>query len=195
MKRRLLIIAILLLPGAVVNVAVAWAPCRWAWTRLYRWCDGEGLTIRQRSALWAAHAPAEWPSPPRDSVDGGMVWNRISTTMYAVDFSNNTIVLLEAGWPLRCVRSKRFFPEPRRANPIISGAIQLGSQSLPIEPIPLGFALNALFYATLLWLLTVGLFALRGVLRLRRGLCPKCVYPIGESPVCTECGKPLPSLT
>ncbi len=29
-------------------------------------------------------------------------------------------------------------------------------------------------------------------LRLRRGLCPNCVYPMGKSTVCTECGKPLP---
>jgi len=25
-----------------------------------------------------------------------------------------------------------------------------------------------------------------------KGLCPKCAYPIGSSPVCTECGAKLP---
>ncbi len=70
----------------------------------------------------------------------------------------------------------------------------------PWVPIPLGviwpgFALNTLFYAAILWALIPGPFALRRYLRLRRGLCPKCAYPMGESAVCTECGRPLPSLT
>jgi hypothetical protein len=28
--------------------------------------------------------------------------------------------------------------------------------------------------------------------RIKPGLCPACAYPVGSSPVCTECGKPLP---
>jgi hypothetical protein len=60
-----------------------------------------------------------------------------------------------------------------------------------------GFAVNTLFYAAILWLLICGLFALRRFAlrrfaRVRRGLCPACAYPIGESPVCTECGSDLP---
>jgi len=26
-------------------------------------------------------------------------------------------------------------------------------------------------------------------LRIKRGLCPACAYPVGEGPICTECGK------
>ena len=48
------------------------------------------------------------------------------------------------------------------------------------------------FYPTLLRLLIPGPFALRRFLRVKRGLCPKCAYPMGESSVCTECGKPVP---
>ena len=33
---------------------------------------------------------------------------------------------------------------------------------------------------------------LRSQVRRRRGLCPKCAYPVGASPVCTECGTPIP---
>ena len=54
-----------------------------------------------------------------------------------------------------------------------------------------GVAINTLFYATILWLPILP-FALRRFLRVRRGLCPKCAYPIGESAVCTECGRELP---
>ena len=56
------------------------------------------------------------------------------------------------------------------------------------EPLWPGFAVNTLFYAAILWLLIPGPFALRRFVRLRRGLCPKCAYPMGESSVCTECG-------
>ena len=63
---------------------------------------------------------------------------------------------------------------------------------LPYEPMWPGFAINTIFYATLLWLLIPGPFALRRFLRLRRGLCPRCAYPMGESSVCTECGITLP---
>ena len=27
--------------------------------------------------------------------------------------------------------------------------------------------------------------------RIKRGLCPACAYPVGDSEGCTECGKPL----
>jgi hypothetical protein len=27
--------------------------------------------------------------------------------------------------------------------------------------------------------------------RIEHGLCPECAYPVGESPVCTECGTPV----
>ncbi len=63
---------------------------------------------------------------------------------------------------------------------------------VPIRPVWPGFAVNTLFYTAILWLLIWGLSTLRRFLRLRRGLCPKCAYPMGESAVCTECGKPLP---
>ncbi len=63
---------------------------------------------------------------------------------------------------------------------------------IPLRPIWLEFTANTLFYASLLWLLIPGPFALRRFLRLKRGLCLKCAYPAGESSVCTECGGALP---
>jgi len=65
--------------------------------------------------------------------------------------------------------------------------------AVPLNPIWPGFAVNTLFYAALLWLLIPGPFALRRFIRVRRGLCPACAYPRGESDVCSECGKALPS--
>ncbi len=61
------------------------------------------------------------------------------------------------------------------------------------RPLWPGFAVNTLFYAVVLWLLIPGPFALRRFIRVRRGLCPACAYPRGESDVCSECGKALPN--
>ena len=62
---------------------------------------------------------------------------------------------------------------------------------LPMRPIWPGFAINTLFYAAIVWGVFAAPFALRRRRRIKRGLCPKCAYPIGSSDVCTECGKPL----
>ena len=59
---------------------------------------------------------------------------------------------------------------------------------IPLRPIWPGFAINTLFYAAILWGLFAAPLALRRRRRIKRGLCPKCAYPIGASDVCTECG-------
>jgi hypothetical protein len=33
--------------------------------------------------------------------------------------------------------------------------------------------------------------SVRRRMRIRRGLCPACAYPVGQSDVCTECGRPV----
>ena len=69
---------------------------------------------------------------------------------------------------------------------------QIGkTEHVPLIPVWPGFAINTIFYAAILWL-PFGPFELRRSGRLDRGLCPTCAYPMGQSAVCTECGKPLP---
>ena len=61
-----------------------------------------------------------------------------------------------------------------------------------LQPVWRGFLLNTVFYA-LAFILPAGMWwSLRRLIRRRRGLCPGCGYPMGESDVCTECGKALP---
>ncbi len=62
---------------------------------------------------------------------------------------------------------------------------------LPARPNPAGLAVDGLFYAGALWLLTRLRSILARALRERRGVCPNCAYPAGVSPVCTECGTAL----
>ena len=58
--------------------------------------------------------------------------------------------------------------------------------------LPLGFAVNTGLYGLALFLTTFSSRLIRHHVRLRRGLCPKCKYVIGASPICTECGTELP---
>ena len=61
---------------------------------------------------------------------------------------------------------------------------------MPLRPIWPGFAINSIFYATLLWLLTLGPFTVRRMIRRKRGLCIKCGYDLRgtDHDKCPECG-------
>ena len=118
----------------------------------------------------------------------------------------NTTLCAEysAGWPYRSLRWQGPFSEyaDRSFGPCpptsegVRGAWSLpGSWGelrhdvpLPLLPLFPGFVINTVFYALLLWVIFYGPFAARRMLRRRRGVCAKCAYPIGTSPVCTECG-------
>jgi hypothetical protein len=62
---------------------------------------------------------------------------------------------------------------------------------MPLRPLWPGFAINTIFYAAILLALFFAPGSVRRMIRRRRGLCPACAYPVGTSPVCTECGKPV----
>lgn len=62
---------------------------------------------------------------------------------------------------------------------------------LPLTPIWSGFAIDTLFFATLAGVVLGGWRWMIRWRRVKRGLCPACKYPIGTSPVCTECGETL----
>ncbi len=180
MKRRLLTIAIFLLLGAVVNVAVAWG-----------------------CALWSKPSHSTDKSGPREDLGFGY-----TVVFYEYAGASDSLriffaVEIAAGWPLRCLERdlpdlRPFYNEERTViqagiplPPLLEWIHPLPNRTLPIRAVPAGFAINTLFYAAILWLLIPGPFALRRFLRLRRGLCPKCAYPMGESGVCTECGGEL----
>jgi hypothetical protein len=60
-------------------------------------------------------------------------------------------------------------------------------------PIFAGFALNTIFYGLGFWLILRMRALLRTLFRARRNQCLACGYPIGASPICTECGSEVPS--
>ncbi len=231
MRLRLLTIVLLLLAGAVVNVAVAWVcsavvkpatkSIRFVAERLdspairdfwlVREAAGVGVRYvaytRTYAVAWATfgldveddltHHPswAPWPSDPRPAM-------------------NETTLFVAAGWPFGAVvascsdydprwHRRRTFAafRPARVRPATwSHAVVLRQQDgpftarvLPFGLIWPGFGINTLFYSIMLWLLIPGPFVLRRLIRRRRGLCPKCAYPMGESVVCSECVGELPN--
>ena len=111
-------------------------------------------------------------------------WHRI-VSLGTVDFGFE----LQVGWPLRsfwCAHIRRGAKSVLEVHGIAAPFAE--ARVIPTRLIWPGFAANTLFYAGLLWLP----FAMRRFLRVKRCLCPACAYPMGESGVCSECGKALP---
>jgi hypothetical protein len=126
-------------------------------------------------------------------------WTSTDCTDQSINW-NDVIEVRAAGWPrlgLCCTVGSGRFSQP----PTLIAGISLPAEAistpfgtifrrraLPCYPIWPGFAINTIFYAAILWGMSAVPLALRRRRRLKRGLCPACAYPIGASPVCTECG-------
>ena len=207
MKRRLLIAAVFLLAGAVVNVVVAWGCAAWMPVDMVLRppSDDFGLLL-ERIPTFAPDEP--WiPIDPQHGMElkgvgilntNRWAWTEKARDRHALTNSTNTngmsVVSARAGLPMRSlqgVRARGFGMVWR------DGALSLPRWAktrvgfVPLRPIWPGFAVNTLLYATVLWLLIPGPFALRRFVRVKRGLCPACAYPMAESDVCSECGKSL----
>ena len=222
MKRRLTKLAVFLVLGAIVNVAVAWAssiligftetssdirsirgsPAGGWFVEAYHrfsafrveWFHTRDLTSNQ----------SEGPSPV-DLVPTWIVYDPELNENRSMEFWD-----AEArGWPLMALWSKPLSVyeelDGTRHHLPTEGTIELplspfrgGTEVipkvLPLRPIWLGFAINTVFYALILWLITLGPFSARRMIRHRRGLCIKCGYDLrgrsgGEGIAgCPECG-------
>ncbi len=188
-------LALCLILGAIVNVIVAWGCARFSQeldsTFAVRVIDG-----------WQVEVPKRWP--PCDQANevtwiglrvrlcsGGALY--VTTIPDAFDPAFG-LQVFDAGWPLHALRairsnklrnslwargvsaveSKR---DPRALNPPI-----------PLLPIPLGFAVNTLFYAAILFIPFTSLGVLKRRRRVRKDLCPRCAYDLAGLTLCPECG-------
>jgi hypothetical protein len=208
MRRRITLIVLLLVGGAIVNVAVAWGCAMRSWSFF-----GEPSEIQISD--WPRLAPSGFAPAQRLSTDGKLGFRQV------VASAEGKTRYLESEWPgfgagdkpfwiqsvnqcgLPCLSLEWMMHYP--ADPSAMSGWQIGgiapptwirdsadlSKRLAYEPIWPGFAFNTIFYAAILWLLFFAPGALRRTIRRRRGLCPACAYPIGTSPVCTECGTSL----
>lgn len=136
--------------------------------RLQYWSDGEWGNAIDRPAFVAQRCEVTWVEAgfPFYTVHGGTV----SATSYCVGLPTTTGVV----YPPVSIHS-------------MSGA---ASRLIPFRPAWLGLPLNVglCAFAISLWI------AMRRALRKIRRQCTACAYPIGTSPVCTECGSLLRAL-
>ena len=183
MKRPLLIIGILLLAGAVVNVAVAWGCAAWGWRAPYTQVDQAGVRLAVQR-VWDQYSPEGSPPFTEHYVLTDWGWICIGAVADSLQVGQ-----IKVGSPFRTLQYSWFWGG---GEPFFYNGWRVRSLTLPYKPIWPAFAINTSFYAAILWLLIPGPFVMRRLLRVRRGLCPKCAYPMGESAVCTECGGVLP---
>ncbi len=156
----------------------------------------------------------KWPGGSRigatvRSGDGVTLWVMLGL----VENDVYSITEWQVGWPFRCMKS--ISVSPAGATRVLGIPVDLPSSEalaraqiwtnrfddgralqIPLIPLPLGLLGNAVLYGAVLAVIRAIAFAVvwavsalfRGV---PEGLCPKCRYPRGTSPVCTECGEKL----
>jgi hypothetical protein len=224
MKRRrlLLKLGLLVLAGAIVNVALAWGFAvfvnpfsveaesgtlydRGNW-RVSRWLRAGSLAVHVQKH----HNTEDVPSWSQYADDGNPLvpsWSDIIVCTHEFDTRQAWVedrFIRGHGWPAVSmwgeVGSSIMVDMNEKHLPTRS-AIELPApwgyrgvakpRIIPLKPIWPGFAINTIFYAAMLWLLFVTPGAARRWRRRRRGLCPNCAYPVGQSPTCTECGYTL----
>ena len=220
MKRRIKQVLLLLLFGAIVNIAVAWVVGLYGikatdtLERAFNTISDGTLVMasvektRCTTLVWLnPRRPLPemrndtWDSPEKiipywcASPEMFRRFNEASA-LHPFEYVLGQKIAVGLGWPLRSVwyvagehvyyGNNKYFA---------SGALN-SKQALTfnydnlvgMKPIWSGFVVNTLFWGFALWMLFVLNPALHRRLRLKRGLCPSCKYPIGVSPVCTECG-------
>jgi hypothetical protein len=220
MKRRIFKVCLFLLLGAIINVAVAWffaISCdmpvmekRWQETVH----DNVGHIVEFRTARAARGWRSIWYASPATEGD-----RRARSSPEPVDLPywfpehaqpldllagapfNSQLWAQAYGWPCLTVYWSRPY-DSRGSQWSVHNGIDLTNvpfqrasgnewpRVLPLGFIWPGFAINTIFYAALLWMMFAFPFVIRRRRRIKRGLCPACAYPVGHSPVCTECGAP-----
>lgn len=202
MHRRVLFIALFLLLGAAINVAVAWG-C--ALTHAYvpdPFQDPRSVPVPAHELEWIVIDRTPLTAEERGFIDFtgfGAVITTFGVTEYSLATGSGFFFLnreLHTGWPLRSCSGRSFEVNYRReivrslyqfSPPILSGP-----RDIPTALLWPGFALNTLFYAAIAWLLIRGPFALRRIIRAKRGCCVKCGYDLrgqaAASDRCPECG-------
>jgi len=208
-KRRLLIVAVFLVAGAVVNVAVAWGSSTLAESAQF----DALLTARIRRQHFEASNRPDRIESDAPWVEGAFRGVRVVVVVVVRPPGEGLVHLHRAGWPARALEGRESIspsgdPSYRWGIPFpnkVSLALEFprGSRKpivktvtglLPLRPIWRGFLLNTAFYALALILPTGMLWSLRRLVRRRRGLCLVCGYDLryGEHDACPECGR-LPS--
>jgi hypothetical protein len=220
-KQLLLKLGVFLLLGVVVNVAVAWG-CVFIAPRLSSVTKpnerqttdlqsqhhvGWGIMTRQ-SALTAGFGAGGAAFTEGDALLRSFGYEELKIGAHCWIRRESFIIYSTlAGWPAKSVSNSLL--RNSHAESTNAGQMQFSNDyfnravgtltptigvRVPTSPLWLGFAINTIFYAALLWVLFFVPGKIRRLVRIRRGCCPACGYRIAEGvgPVCSECGAKLP---
>jgi hypothetical protein len=198
MKRRLFKLGLWIVAGAIVNVAVAWGISQYE----FAVTDDHQLNDSELKSVWQTSQNAGVPIPDFDvELLAGHRYNRFGLEEIGFDNTYSNLInywniyVLRYGFPMCSLQGIWTWDDPSATESRFDLLLppfrqpQPGwSNCLPIRPIWPGFAINTVFYAAVLWVLFAGTGWIRRRVRIKRGLCPACAYPVGTSEVCTECG-------
>jgi len=116
----------------------------------------------------------------------------------SMNYTYTLVERFQAGWPTHTMRGYEITvqdTETGRASAPNRWSLSSGERMppFPLQPIWPSFSGYTLLYGVVLWLLICGPFLPRRLtraIRAKRGCCQACGYPLGQSDVCSECGKP-----
>ncbi len=194
MKRCLIKLVLFLLLGAVVNVAVAWgcAARRSTWPT-YR--SENHLPDKGELRWWHDNAPDGFVARPAEVGGfyglGTSVVVMLDRQLEASTSAPSNVIRYRAGLPMRTFEGSVWVDMNRRRVTEQHAVKIWGDRPpIPFQLLWVGFAINTIFYAAILWLLTLGPFTARRMIRRKRGHCIKCGYDLrGDfSAGCPECG-------
>ena len=153
MKRRLLIAAIFLLAGAVVNVAVAWGCSVFS----PRWSEvGHDYTYGGVLVVPLENLPAPSGQDPSDL--GGSAFEVVQWTLFRAGLPVRSLTGHITERTLLAATTSPTGRQPATYSGLWSLPRRIGPglPHVPLIPVWPGFAVNSLFYAAILWLLIPG---------------------------------------
>jgi hypothetical protein len=201
MKRWLGVALICLIIGAIVNVVLAW------WITVAdtsRWTFGGhyGPPDQAQSEWWLRNVPAEFPFAVEFVISKPMrgVWTEVLSDQdllpTGTDAEERKPLFVErrrAGWPFKSLEGQKWFSSSDHRLNQSHGAWPLFDTKpwLPLRPMWPGFLANSVLFGLVPFLPIAAFAAARRSRRRRRHQCLHCGYPVGTSPVCTECGRAM----
>ncbi len=180
------------------------------------WVDG----YRRHGAHRFVRGPMSSPLQFSKTRNSGIlpIWADFDLRAHDLGYARGFEIIDGRGWPVVCLRSRfkiageySYFGQQwsyadssgvRKSGLLVADktvtslpagwALAEARRSIPLEPVPVGFVLNTVFYAVVVTTIIYGPNTVRRFTWARRGRCLGCGYDLRgtEHEVCPECGYP-----